>query len=296
MPIYPKSQVQINVQDFLSNPTRITRQLNNLVNETGTIADYAFTGGPANQGAVIYDRILSNSLTPERDVEVIAPGAEFPEVVDVEVQEMMARVERYGGKQEITWQAIRRNDVGEVQRKLNLLAYLVTKRVNAIAVAAIANSPDIISLALTTPATGWADTATDPVGDIFTAKGLIDNSDLGYRANLALVNPLDMTQYFFGRKDIRAQFARESNLNPILSADLGRMADLEWISTNRVPAGTMYFLQRGVSGSLRDEEGGIQVNTFDDQNRHVRVLQSWRTVVPIITDPKSVVKMTGFRK
>lgn len=295
MPVYPKRDVLINVQDFLSNPTRITRQLDRLVNETGTIADYALSQGDANQGAVIYDQVLSNSIDTDRDVEVIAPGAEFPEVVDYSLQEKMARVSKFGGKVELTWEAIRRNDVGEVNRKLNLLAYLVTKRINAITVAAITGNPNINRMALTLPGTGWADTSTDPIGDLYMAKAMVDENELGYRANLGLINPLDSTQFFLGRKDIREQFPKENLANnPVVSSDLGRVADIDWIKTPRVPRGTIYMIQRGVSGSLRDEEGGIQVNSFDEQQRHTRVLQSWRTVVPIITDPKSVVAVTGF--
>lgn len=293
MPTYPNDKVQYNLKDFLSNPTRITRQLNTLVAETGTIADYALTAGPANQGAVIYDQLTSNELTFERDVEIIAPGAEFPEVVDVTVEEKMARVERFGGKQEITWQAIRRNDTNEVQRKLQLLAYLIVKRVNKVCVNAITTHPLINVYDL--GAADWGSTATDPIGDIYMAKSLIEDGDIGYQANLALVNPMDATEYFLGRKDIREQWPREDlRNNPVLAPDLGRIADMEWIKTKAVPRGTIYIMQRGVSGSLRDEEGGIQVNSFDDQNRHVRILQSWRTVVPIITDPKSIVKVTGF--
>lgn len=294
MPLYPNDQVQYNVKDFLSNPTRITRQLDRLVAETGTIADYAFSTGPANQGAVVYDQLTSTDLTFERDVEIIAPGAEFPEVVDVTVEEKMARVDRFGGKQEITWQAIRRNDTNEVARKLSLLAYLVVKRVNSVAVQAVTTNPLINTLDV--GATDWASTTTDPISDLYTAKSLVDDSDLGYRTNLALINPLDFTQYLLGRKDIREQWPRENiTLNPVVTGELGRIADLEWIKTKHVPQGTIYIMQRGVSGSVRDEEGGIQTNSFDDQNRHVRVLQSWRSIVPIITDPKSIVKLTGFR-
>lgn len=295
MPVYPKRDVLINVQDFLSNPTRITRQLDRLVAETGTIADYALTTGPANQGAVIYDQVLSNSIDTDRDVEVIAPGAEFPEVTDYSLEERMARVSKYGGKVELTWEAIRRNDINEVNRKLNLLAYLVTKRVNAITVAAITANPNINRMALTLPAGGWGDTTTDPIGDLYMGKAMVDENELGYRANLGLINPLDSTQYFLGRKDIREQFPRENLANnPVVASDLGRVADIEWIKTPRVPRGTVYMLQRGVSGSVRDEEGGIQVNSFDENQRQTRVLQSWRTMVPIITDPKSVVAITGF--
>lgn len=296
MPVYPKDQVLINVQDFLSNPTRVTRQLDRLVNETGTIADYALAQGPANQGAVIYDQVLSNSIDTDRDIEVIAPGAEFPEVTDYSLQEKMARVSKYGGKVELTWEAIRRNDVNEVNRKLNLLAYLVTKRINAITVAAVANNPNINTSVLTLGSgVTWADSSTDPIGDIYMAKTLVDENELGYRANLGLIHPLDATEYFLGRKDIREQFPKENLANnPVVSSDLGRVGDIEWIKTPRVARGTIYMLQRGVSGSVRDEEGGIQVNSFDKQENQVRVLQSWRSIVPIITDPKSIVKLTGF--
>jgi hypothetical protein len=294
MPTYPNDKVQINVKDFLSNPTRITRQLDRLVNETGTIADYAFSQGPANQGAVIYDQITGAPNEPLRSAEIIAPGAEFPEVVDIEVEEKLARVDRFGGKQEITWQAIRRNDVSEVQRKIQLLAYLVVKRINARCVEAITTNPLINVMDLA--GIDWANTSTDPIGDVLMAKSMIDDADLGYRANLALINPMDATEYWLGRKDIREQFARENpNLNPVLAADLGRVADLEWIKTNRVARGNIYVLQRNVSGSIRDEEGGIQNNSFDDQNRHVRILQAWRSIVPVITDPMSIVHVKGFR-
>lgn len=291
MPTMPNTKVQINVRDFLENPTRITRQLNTRLIERGNIADYAFGSGPANQGAVVFDELLSNSLTYERDVEVIAPGAEFPEVVDVTLQEKVARVAKYGGKGEITWEAIDRNDENEVARKLDLLSFLVTKRINAVAVAAIESNPNILSLDI---GTSWSDTTTDPIGDIFTARSMVDDSDLGYQTNLALINPLDSVKYFIGRKDVRQQFTTSVPGNPVLSGDLGNIADLEWIKTNRVRQGTMYLLQRGVSGSLRDEKNGVQVNSYDDNNRQVRILQAWRSVVPIITDPKSIVKISGF--
>lgn len=293
MPLYPHDQVAINVRDFLSNPTRVTRQVERLVGLGGTIADYAMASGPANQGAVVYDQVTGATVNPDREVEVIAPGSEFPEVVDYQLEEKLARVDTYGGKVEITRQAIRRNDTNEVSRKLTLLSQLVTKRINAVTLHAVTTNPLINRADL---ATDWADPATDPVGDILVSLGIINDNELGYRANLALAHPLDAAEYFLGRKDVREQFPRENVArNPVLSADLGNIAGLEWITNAGVPRGKLYILQRGVTGSIRDEEGGIQTNTFYDDNRHVQILQSWRSIVPIITDPKSAVEISGFR-
>lgn len=291
MPVMPNTAVQINVGEFLSNPTRITRQLEQRLTLIGTIADYAFTAGDANQGAVVYDELLSESLAFERDVEVIAPGAEFPEVIDASLQERVARVAKYGGKIELTWEAIRRNDQNEVSRKLNVLAHLVAKRVNAVSVAAIMNNPNIQKMEV---ADSWAPTTSDPIGDVFSAKSLVDDADLGYATDLALINPLDSVKYFLGRKDIRQQFPSTATDNPVLAGDLGRIADLEWIKSSRIPRGNIFILQRGVSGSVRDEEGGLKTNPYDDNDRQVRVLQAWRSIVPIITDPRSIVQITGF--
>lgn len=293
MPSYPLDPAPINVGEFLKNPTRITRQITQLVNSRGTIADYAFSTGPASQGAVVYDQITGNTITPERDVEVIAPGTEFPEVVDYTSEEKIARVDTYGGKVELTRQAINRNDNSELTKKMSLLSTLVTNRINAVAVQAITTSPLVQRLDL---ATDWGATGEDPIGDILVATGMINNNDLGYRADLVFINPMDAAEYFLGRKDVRDQLPRENpNLNPVLSATLGRLANLEWVESNKVPRGKFHILQRGVSASLRDEEGGIQSNSFYNNDRHVRTVQSWRTIVPIITDPKSIVEVSGFR-
>lgn len=293
MPIYPNDKVAINVRDFLSNPSRVTRQVERLVGLGGTIADYAMAQGDANQGAVVYDQVTGEQLTPEREVEVIAPGSEFPEVVDVTTEEKLARVDTYGGKVEITRQAIRRNDVNEVQRKLTLLSNLVRKRVNAVTLHAVTTNPLINRADLSTD---WADPTTDPIGDILVSLGIINDNELGYQADLALVNPLDAAEYFLGRKDVREQLPRENVArNPVLSADLGNIAGLEWIKNSSVPRGKLYVLQRGVTGSVRDEEGGIQSNSYYNNDRHVQILQSWRSIVPIITDPKSAVEISGFR-
>lgn len=294
MPLYPNDKVAINVRDFLNNPTRVTRQVERLLDGSGTIADYVMAQGDANNGAVIYDQITGEaSMQPERQVEVIAPGAEFPEVLDVTAVEKVARVDTYGGKVEITRQAIRRNDTNEVARKLTLLSTLVRKRINAVTLHSVVTNPLINRADL---ATDWADPATDPVGDILVSLGIINDSDLGYQADTALVHPLDAAEFFLGRRDVREQFPRENIArNPVLAADLGNVAGLSWIKNSSVPRGRMYIMQRGVSGSVRDEEGGIQTNSFWDQNRHVQLIQSWRTIVPIITDPKSIVEISGFR-
>lgn len=293
--MYPNGQVAVNVADFLNNPSRVTRVVAALTQDR-TIADYAFGQGDANQGAVVYDMVTGQPVDTDRDVEVIAPGAEFPEIGVLGAASLTAKVSKYGGEAPMTYEAIRRNENDTLQRRLTILANLIIKRVNGVAVNALVSNPYINTL---TVGSSWLGAPAgaktgDAISDLFTAKAQIDDNDLGYIADTALINPLDAQRYFLGIKSIRDQVTVNTNNNPVLSGDMGRIANVDWIKSSAIPQGTIYTLQRGVTGSIRDEEGGTRTNVYDLPARQVRVVQGWRSIVPIITDPKSVTKITGF--
>lgn len=289
--MYPKDQIQVNVEEFLKNPSRVVRQLERLTKDK-TIADYAFGQGDANNGAVIYDEVTGFPADPDRDVEIIAPGAEFPILGVSQEDSKTAKVDKYGGAAEMTFEAVRRNDTDTLNKRLILVSNQIIRRVNAVAVKALVSNQNINQQVISA---AWSETTSDPIADLFAAKGLINDNELGYEADLGLINPLDAQRYILGRKDIREQLPRENKeLNPVLSGDLADMVGLEWITSAAVPRGTIYTLQRGVSGSIRDEEGGIKSNVYDEHSRQVKVIQGWRSIVPILTDPKSVTRITGF--
>lgn len=289
--MYPNEKIQVNVKDFLDNPTRVERQLESRVRDK-TIADYAFSQGDAHNGAVIYDEVIGFPDDPERDVEVIAPGAEFPIIGVSDQESKTAKVDKYGGSAELTFEAIRRNDNDTLAKRLDIVSNRIIKRVDQVAVKALTSNQNINKLVLNVD---WTLTTSDPIADLFAAKGLINDNEMGYEADLVLINPLDAQLYLLGRKDIREQLPRESKeLNPVLSGDLQGLVNLEWIKSTAIPRGTIYTLHRNVSGSVRDEEGGVKSLTYDEPGRHVKVIQGWRSIVPIITDPKSVTMITGF--
>ncbi len=297
MGMYPNEQVLVNVDEFLKNPSRVNRVVRALTADR-TIADYAFGQGDANQGAVVYDEVIGQpvDVDPNRDIGIIAPGAEFPQIAVISEIQKSAKVSKYGGESEMTFEAIRRNENDTLQKRLILLGNLIVKRVNAISVAALVTNPNINTMTI---GDSWfgASTGTangDAIGALFGAKALIDDNDLGYVADLALINPLDAQQFFLNIKSIRDQVAVNTTNNPVLSGDLGNMGNMEWIKSSTVPRGTIYVLNRGVSGSIRDEEGGTRTNVYELPARQVRVVQGWRSVVPIITDPKSITKIVGF--
>ncbi|MDZ5076742.1 hypothetical protein [Nesterenkonia sp. HG001] len=288
---YPPAKVQPKLRDYISNPTEIRRDLDELINRA-TIADYAFAQGPANNGAVVYDEV-TGLVEGEREAEAIAPGAEFPLLDGAAVTPQTAKVQKYGGADHMTWESINFNEWDTMQRKLRILRQKVIRKVNKVSVDALVANQNVRTFGV---GTAWGESGADPVGDIMRAAAVVEaDEDFTYQANLALVNPLDKQDFLLSR-DIRDQFPRESReLNPALSGDIDGIAGLEWITSSSVPQGTIYAFERGVVGSVRDSGGGLQVNTFTDNDRQREVVQAWRHIVPIITDPLAAVKITGFR-
>ena len=288
---YPAGQVNINVGDFLNNPSRVERVIRDLTKEK-TIADYAFGQGDAKDGAVVYDEVTGDTDQADRDVEVIAPGANFPEFSGLDEEQKMDKVSKYGGQSFLTFEAVRRNDVDTLNKRLQIVKNQIIKRVNKVTVNSLVNHANIRGIGLTTT---WETADYDVLADIFAGKARIEDADMGYAADLILANPDDVQKYLLGNKSIREQLPKEAkDLNPVLSGDLGNLCGVEWIKSASVPAGKLYIINKGISGSVRDEEGGVKTNVYDTPINQRTYIQGWRSIVPIITDPLSVVELSGF--
>ncbi|WP_427017865.1 major capsid protein [Pseudarthrobacter sp. P1] len=281
----------INVADFLNNPSRVERVIRDLTKDK-TIADYGFAQGDAKGGAVVYSELLGLPEDGARDVEVIAPGANFPGVDLPEEEEKADKVAKYGGDTWMTFEARRRNETDTLDKRIKYLTNLIIKRVNKVCVNALVGNANINKV---TSSGGWDDPDVDALADIFLGKAKIDDAEMGYSANLVLINPMDAQKYLLGVKSIREQLPRESkDLNPVLSGDLSGLCGVEWIKSAAVAQGKLYVLDRGQAGSVRDEEGGVKTNVYDEPKNQRVYIQGWRSIVPIITDPKAVTEISGF--
>lgn len=288
---YPAGNIALNVADFIANPSRVERVLRDMTKDK-TIADYGFAQGDAKGGAVVYSELLGLPENGSRDVEVIAPGANFPGVDLPEEEEKAAKVDKYGGDTWMTYEARRRNETDTLAKRMTYLSNLVISRVNKVCVNALTSNVNINKVT----ATGdWSDPTIDALADIFLGKAKIDDAELGYVSNLILINPMDAQKYLLGVKSIREQLPRESKeLNPALSGDLSGLAGVEWIKSSAVAQGKLYVLDREQAGSVRDEEGGVKANTYEEPKNQRVYLQGWRSIVPIITDPLAVTEISGF--
>jgi hypothetical protein len=112
----------ITVEQMLKQPTRINRMVMDITRER-FIADRIFAnGGGVQGGAVVYDIAQANELYTGRDVEIIAPGAEFPLTTTEQLAPGMAEVEKWGAKTFILDEARDRNDTAGFTKLIRQLA------------------------------------------------------------------------------------------------------------------------------------------------------------------------------
>lgn len=283
---------RITVEQFLRTPSRVQRAVEDLTRQR-FIADYIFSAGDAQGGAVVYDRVLAADLYTTRDVQPIEPGSEFPIVDAAETAPIVAAVTKWGGAALITYEVVRRDARDVLARQLTKLRNTITKKVDSIAVAAMTADASIPTSA---GVAAWNNVATgDPITDLEVARSAIDDADMGYTADTILINPQQRLR-LMGRADIRNALPRENTAaNPLLNggAALGGLLGFTWIVSNRVPAGTAIVLSRGTIGSIRDELP-LYSRTVDQPDQERWLLMAARVTVPVITDPMAAYRLTGL--
>lgn len=282
---------QLSVYRFLKNSPVVEKVLTNMLRQR-MWADKVFAAGPrTSSGSVLYSQVTAEgSYYTSRDVQSIAPATEFPNVGIDEETMLVASVAKWGGRVSFPYETIDRDSRDLLARGLMRLANTIARKVDTQAIAALNAAP-----ILTAAASGdWSTAATDILGDIQTGISAVSNLDMGYEVDTALINPAQALDI---RKDadIRVSMPRETTTDNFLwgrARDLDGIAGLNYFITNRVTAGEVWLLQRGMAGSI-SEERPFYSRTIDKQETEEWILMAARMFVPYVTDPKCVFKITG---
>lgn len=280
----------ITIDTMLQQPTRITAFLMDLTLQR-FIIDRIFTSeGGVSGGAVVYDQAIENELYLDRDVERVAPGAEFPIVSSQRRAPKIAEVEKYGGKYFFTDEARDRNDQAAFRNENVKLANTVVRKLNSQAVAVLeaaiagngGNSTFVgndWSAAIPNGSNPTAPALT-PGADLAKANLLADQRELGIQYNILLLNPVNLNEMrlFYG-----------SSLSKMLE-DNGFD---EAYASNRVTVGTAYAVAEGQLGEMRLEQP-LATETWREQGTQRTWVQSSVRPVMFVTNPFAVMKITGL--
>ena len=281
------STTTISVDMALQQPTRITRTLMDLTLQR-FFADRVFSsGGGVTGGAVIYDPLIANDLYLSRDIERVAPGAEFPIVTSLRRAPQVALPEKWGGKFFILREARDRNQAAVFARQVTQLSNTLVRKINQRAVevldaAVTAGSRTIAGVswsAVVTTGSSASNATLWPARDFAKVQQQAEVEELGVVYDLAIMNPTDYFQLatIYG-----------SALNDLLSS-LG----FDIFVTNRVAAGSMYVVAQGQVGEMRIESP-LETETWYEEATQRFWTQTSVRPLWFVDNQFAVLKVTGI--
>ena len=278
----------ITVETMLNQPTRITRYLSDLTLRNYIAPLFFSSPGGITGGAVIYDQLTLNDLFPTRDVQEVAPGAEFPLVTSENGEPKVASVEKHGGKFFVTDEARERNDQGVIQREGRKLINAMIRRQDARAIAIVdasisgIGSQTVVGLNWSSVVTGGSSQSNAsawPAADFAKVQLLADTQELGVEIDTWVLNPAQYAQL---------QLVYGSNFGAVASS-----YGITFASSNRVAAGTAYALEVGQPGEQRFEKQ-LSTETWREPDNQRTWVQTDARFAQYVTNPYSVFKVTGL--
>lgn len=280
----------ISVDTMLQQPTRITSFLQDLTLQRFVLDRLFSSEGGVTGGAVVYDLMTENELYLDRDVAPVAPGGEFPVVTSSRRAPRVAEVEKFGGKYFFTDEARDRNDQSAFRNENVKLANTIVRKLNARAI-------EVLEAAITANSGGsnfvgndWSAAipngsdptapALTPAADFAKAQLLADQRELGIRYNVALVNPVQLNEMrlFYGGN--LAQMLEDNGYDEVYAS-------------NRIAAGTAYFVAEGQLGEMRLEQPLATATWREEKTERTWVQSSVRPVM-FVNNPFAVMKATGL--
>ncbi len=280
---------EITVDVMLNSPTRITRYISDMSLQSFFMNRVYATPGGVTGGGLVYDQLTANDLYPNRDVQNVEPGAEFPVVDSQRTAPKWAPVEKIGATFFITDEARDRNDQNAFRIQANKVKNDIVRKLNEKGIAKLDAALTAIGAAVTVSGNNWGSyqpqgssaslPSASPAADFAKAQLAADTAELGVNYNLWIVNPAQMAA-----------------LRTIYGTGLaGLLSDynIDMVASNRVAAGTAYVVEEGMVGELRYEKA-LSTETWREQaTQRTWVLSDIRPVFAV-TNPYSALKVTGL--
>ena len=279
----------VTVDSMLKQPTRVTRMIMDLSLQK-FIADRVFSSaGGVQGGAVIYDQATQNELYTDRDVQRVAPAAEFPLVTAPRLVPKLAEVEKWGGKVFITDEAKDRNDSASFTNKVRQLTNTIIRKINQRSVEVLTAA--ITEHSQTVTGVSWSRVvvggSSQSNADLFPARdfALVDQlateDELGVKYTLWILAPQEYTELII--------IYGAQGLTELLNA-LG----ISVYVSNRITRGTALVVAEGQVGEMRVEKPLSSETWRDADGRERTWLQSSVRPVMYVTNPFAVIEVTGL--
>lgn len=287
----------LTINRFLASPTQVARRLRTLLEQRYIAARLLPGRFDIEGGAIQYE--TGESIFANEEPRAVAPGAEYPLVTVDGGTPSVASPVNWGDDAEISDASIKRRALNPVERGLTKLANSNVKKVDSVALAAIASAVTATQSA----AAGWSTaTAAQMLKDVATAKAQIVALNQGYDPDTVVLDDLSYA-YAFGAFLAAGLMPREAS-NPLGTGVFAEVDGMLWLPTPNLPtAGTILVadstqlggigVEKQGTGYQQVNEVGTEVKTIRDDKRDMWIIRARACVVPVVLEPAAARKITG---
>lgn len=291
----------VTISRFLKDPTLVARRLRTLA-EQRFIADVLLSARyDAQGGALEYEQ--NESMYSDRAPEAVAPGAEYPLTSLSEGTAQVAKTVKWGRDSEITDESIARRKMDPVNRALIKQVNQMVKTIDGVSLATIASQVTQTSAA----SASWSGGSATIVRDVLKAVAVIRALNEGFEPDTLVVDDLTWAIVMSDEK-VAALLKREDGLAPVYTGNFPVIGGLRFLPTPNLPvAGQALIVDSTQLGGMADEKlggpgyvsaggsiPGVEVKTIRDDDNDMYRLRSRRVTVPVVTEPKAAIKITGI--
>lgn len=290
----------LTIHRLLASPTQIRRRLR-------TIADLRFVADQlltqrfrSSGGAVLYE--ISEPVYNTAEVTAVSAGAEYPLAATANGTAALASVSKWGQATELTDESIKRRQypVDEVDRTLRKVLNTVIRKVDRLAIAAIASACTETQAATA----AWDQSTATILRDVEYAIGSILDEDMGYNPDSILLSTTRYAELVSDDK-VATLRRRETTDNPVYAGVIEKFANLNVVvtSSGNLPSDNVWVLDSRQLGGMADEtevdpgytvaEMGVQIQTERVPSRDLWKLWGRRITVPVVQEPAAARCITG---
>lgn len=296
--------VNITVADMVDDPTIIQGAVQQAL-DGAFLDDLIFRrSGPNDNGVVRYRENESPYL--EGEPEIVAEFGEIPLLTDGKGQWRVAVAEKRAAGIAVSYEMLKRNDVGEVEKRIKKLARTMIRYRISEARAAIMAAEGVGTGAA---GAAWTTPGADIIGDITKAKTAIGlaslpddkNTLFGYTAD-TMVLPQATLDAMMGNEKINARFTGDmAHAHPIFRGvqDFSLFGMAVAVS-NFMPANEVWVLDSEISGFTSDWMPLEVSELYAERGNSNRggATMAWRSDASYaramaVDNPKAVYKITS---
>jgi len=294
---------------FLKSPNLIRKRLQDLTAQH-FIADFLLSAHyEAVGGAILYES--GETLFPADSPEAVAPGSEYKIISMTRGEIAAAKTVKWGFDTPVTDEQISRDNFQPVERALTKLANGMVKQIDSVALGVIA-AKATTTFAAPAVWNGGTSTSIDAgaiIDSVLQAEATsqVEYLEFGsYDYDTVIVSPLQFAK-------VAASFLKSNSLpreagNPIVNSGvLQNYLGKNWVTSKYTPSTNPILVDTDLLGGMADENiqspgysttnqkgaPGVQAKSIREEKSDKWLLRCRRVTVPVVTDYRAAITITG---